>query len=31
MRRIGDYTIGVVIVVAHLLLMSWRERKVLSQ
>jgi hypothetical protein len=30
MRRIGDYTIGLVIVVAHLLMMAWHERKVLS-
>jgi hypothetical protein len=30
MRKLGDYTLGVVIVLVHLLLISWQERKALS-
>ena len=27
MRRLADYTVGVVIVLAHFMLLSWHERK----
>ena len=30
MRRLADYTLGVVIVLAHFMLLSWQERKTLS-
>ncbi len=31
MRKISDYTVGLVIVVAHLFMMAWQERKALAR
>lgn len=31
MGKVADYTLGVAIVLVHLLLISWRERRALAQ